>query len=139
MTRHFAILVAIFLLTSCTKMPKPNLAAPPKPQPVKTQVWTLNLSVPPITLEHGNGRVNGNSGCNQYSGPFTQGANGALTVGALISTRRACLSEVAQQQETQFLTRLQAATAMHTEANKLTIDYRSGNDIGSLEFNLNAQ
>lgn len=139
MTRHPVILVAVFLLTSCTKMPKPNLAAPPKPQPVKTQVWMLNLSVPPITFQSMDGRVAGNSGCNQYSGPITQETNGAIKVGPLISTRRACLSEVAQQQETQYLARLQAATAMRTEANRLTIDYRDGNDIGSLEFTLNAQ
>jgi heat shock protein HslJ len=139
MTRHLALFCAVCLLAGCTKVPKPNLAAPPKPQPVKTQVWTLNLSVPPITFQYTDGRVAGNSGCNQYSGPFTQGANGAITIGALISTRRACLSDFAQVEETQFLARLQAATALRREANQLTIDYRNGNDIGSLEFTLNAQ
>ena len=81
----------------------------------------------------------GNSGCNQYSGSLTKGTGEAITVGVLISTRRACLSEVAQQQETEYLARLQAAVAMRTDAGKLTIDYRNGNDVGSLEFMLNAQ
>jgi heat shock protein HslJ len=138
MIRQIAILL-FFSFAGCAKTPKPNLATPPKPTPVKTQTWTLNLSVPAITFQYVDGRVTGNSGCNQYSGPLTKGTGEAITVGALISTRRACPSELAQQQETQYLARLQAAVAMRTEANKLTIDYRNGNDIGSLEFALNAQ
>lgn len=138
--RELAIFLAVLLPASCAKVPKPNLATPPKAQPVKTQVWTLTLSVPPITLQYMDGRVTGNSGCNQYSGPLVRAADGAITtIGPFISTRRACLSEVAQQQETQFLARLQAATIMRTEGNTLTIDYRNGNDAGSLEFTLNAQ
>jgi len=138
MIRQIALLL-VLSFASCAKTPKPNLAAPPKPQPVKAQTWTLNLSVPAVTFQYTDGRVMGNSGCNQYSGSLTKGTGEAITVGVLISTRRACLSEVAQQQETEYLARLQAAVAMRTDAGKLTIDYRNGNDIGSLEFTLNAQ
>lgn len=137
MTQRPAFALAVLMLASCAKIPQPNLANPPKPELDKTQVWTLTLSEPPITLEYGGGRILGNSGCNQYSGPLTQGTGEAIAVGPLISTRRACLSEFAQRQETQFLARLQAANAMRTEGDKLTIDYRDGNDIGSLEFTLN--
>src|SRR3954447_7819557 len=38
-----------------------------------------------------NGDFNGNGGCNSYGGSATTGANGAISLGPVISTKRACL------------------------------------------------
>lgn len=68
--------------------------------------WTVSLvdgSRPlagaPLTVSFGvDGRVNGDSGCNLYSGPFIQDGS-ELQFGELLSTRRACLDESRQRQE----------------------------------------
>lgn len=54
-------------------------------------------------------RASGNGGCNQFSGPYTQ--NGAsLRLGPLVSTRRACVDEAANRQETAYLRALESTT-----------------------------
>jgi heat shock protein HslJ len=47
------------------------------------------------------GRVSGSTGCNRFSGAYSQDGD-ALTIGTLATTRRACLPEV-MQREQQFL------------------------------------
>ena len=79
--------------------------APPVPDLAGTH-WTVTridgretLNGTDLTVDFGvDGRVNGDSGCNSYSGPFVQ--NGAtVSVGELLSTRRACEQINRQQQE----------------------------------------
>jgi heat shock protein HslJ len=50
------------------------------------------------------GRVSGSTGCNRFSGTYSQDGD-ALTIGTLATTRRACLPEV-MRREQQFLTLL---------------------------------
>ncbi|MBV9329898.1 MAG: META domain-containing protein [Chloroflexi bacterium] len=66
------------------------------------------------------GRVNGDTGCNMFSGPYTI-AGSSIAVGPLISTRRACLSEDANAQEQQFLTALAASSTYELMGARLTL------------------
>jgi putative lipoprotein len=71
------------------------------------------------------GRINGDTGCNMYSGPYST-AGSSLTFGPLITTRRACLSDAANAQEQQFLNALQATTTFELMGDRLTLRDASG-------------
>ena len=74
-----------------------------------------------VTLKFGeDGRASGSTGCNAYSGTY-QVRGDAISFGRLISTRRACLDQSANQQEQRFLSALEAANRFRLSANRLTI------------------
>jgi heat shock protein HslJ len=54
------------------------------------------------------GRISGDSGCNNYMGPYSI-AGSTISIGPLASTRRACVSDAANTQEQAFLAALTAA------------------------------
>ena len=69
-------------------------------------------------------RVSGYGGCNQFSGPYTQ--NGAsLRIGPLLATRRACLEEGLNTQETAYFQALESTTRYSIEGGQLVL-YRGG-------------
>ena len=61
-----------------------------------------------VTLAFAEGRVSGRGGCNHYSGPVEIGAQ-TLKIGALISTKMACVENGLMQQESAYLNALQSA------------------------------
>ena len=83
-----------------------------------------------VTLSFSEGRVSGRSGCNLYSGPVEYG-QGTLKVGALISTKMACMANGVMQQESAYLTTLEAARSYANQNNRLVISTPAG---GSLVF-----
>ena len=74
-----------------------------------------------VTLKFGeDGRASGSSGCNSYGGVYqVRGDN--ISFGRLISTKRACLDQNANQQESRFLSALEAASRFRLSSNRLTI------------------
>jgi len=74
-----------------------------------------------VTLRFGeDGRANGSTGCNSYSGTYqVRGDN--ISFSRLVSTRRACLDQNANQQEQRFLSTLEAANRFRLANNRLTI------------------
>lgn len=74
-----------------------------------------------VTLRFGQeGRASGSTGCNSYSGTYqVRGDN--ISFGRLISTKRACLDQNANQQEQRFLSALEAANRFRLSSNRLTI------------------
>ena len=74
-----------------------------------------------VTLKFGeDGRASGSTGCNSYSGTY-QVRGDSLSFGRLISTRRACLDQNANQQEQRFLAALESASRFRLTSNRLTI------------------
>ena len=74
-----------------------------------------------VTLKFGeDGRASGSSGCNSYGGTYqVRGDN--ISFGRLISTKRACLDQNANQQESRFLSALEAANRFRLSSDRLTI------------------
>ncbi|HEY0725016.1 MAG TPA: META domain-containing protein, partial [Pyrinomonadaceae bacterium] len=74
-----------------------------------------------VTLKFGeDGRATGSTGCNSYGGTYQiRGDN--ISFSRLISTRRACLDQNANQQEQRFISALEAANRFRLSANRLTI------------------
>lgn len=74
-----------------------------------------------VTLKFGeDGRAGGSSGCNSYGGTYqVRGDN--ISFGRLISTKRACLDQNANQQESRFLSALESANRFRISANRLTL------------------
>ena len=74
-----------------------------------------------VTLKFGeDGRVSGSTGCNSYGGTY-QVRGDTISFGRLISTRRACLDQNANQQEQRFLAALESANRFRLSSNRLTI------------------
>jgi heat shock protein HslJ len=74
-----------------------------------------------VTLKFGeDGRASGSTGCNSYSGTY-QVRGDTVSFSRLISTRRACLDQNANQQEQRFLSALEAANRFRLSTNRLTI------------------
>lgn len=74
-----------------------------------------------VTLKFGeDGRASGSTGCNSYGGTY-QVRGDIISFGRLVSTRRACLDQNANQQEQRFLSALEAANRFRLSSNRLTI------------------
>jgi len=80
-----------------------------------------------VTLNFGaDGNVNGNAGCNRYSGAY-QAENQTLKVGQLATTMMMCASPAGvMEQETKYLAALQKAATYSVDGNMLTIRDASG-------------
>lgn len=66
------------------------------------------------------GRVGGSTGCNGYGGTYEVRGD-TISIGRLVSTRRACLDQNANEQERRFLAALEAANRFRLSSNRLTI------------------
>ncbi len=65
-------------------------------------------------------RVSGSTGCNSYGGTYeVRGDN--ITFSRIVSTRRACLDQNANEQEHRFLSTLETANRFRLSSNRLTI------------------
>lgn len=74
-----------------------------------------------VTLKFGeDGRASGSTGCNMYNGAYqVRGDN--INFSRLISTRRACLDQNANQQEQRFISALEGANRFRLASDRLTI------------------
>lgn len=78
-----------------------------------------------ITAEYGkDGTLSGNSGCNDYSGPYKVSGN-KITIGPLVSTRKACAQEI-MDQESQYLAALETAATYKIESKALELRTADG-------------
>ena len=82
-----------------------------------------------VTLKFGeDGRASGSTGCNSYSGTYNVRGDSIL-FGRLISTKRACLDQNANQQEQRFLSALESANRFRLSSNRLTIQSDRGRNV----------
>jgi heat shock protein HslJ len=130
---------ATILLSGAAQAQTPGL--PPAMQDVP---WTLTAihpagqAVQPINgasiiLQFGaDGQAGGTSTCNSYGGPYQAGANQALTLGPLISTKRACVDQSLMALESTYFQALGGATAYDLTGDRLRLFYDHGQSV--LEF-----
>jgi putative lipoprotein len=79
------------------------------------------LADPPATLVFDDdGRVSGMATCNRFSGPVTL-TGSAITFGMLVSTKRACLNEAANEQEQKYMTALNGSERYELAGTMLTL------------------
>jgi heat shock protein HslJ len=71
------------------------------------------------------GTVEGNSGCNAFSGPYTA-IGTSMTIGPLAVTRAACASPSLDTQEQQLLTALQRVASWEANDDGITLRDWSG-------------
>ena len=65
-------------------------------------------------------RIAGNTGCNGYGGTYEVRGD-TISIGRLVSTRRACLDQNANEQERRFLAALEGANRFRLSSDRLTI------------------
>ena len=79
-----------------------------------------------VTARFGeDGRVGGSTGCNNYGGTYEVRGD-TISIGRLISTKRACLDQNANEQERRFLGALEAANSFRLTSGRLTITSQRG-------------
>lgn len=76
--------------------------------------------VPTLQFDASEPRASGNGGCNQYTGPYTQDGS-SLRFGPIVATRRACVDEAANRQETEFLEALHSTTRFRAVGGELVL------------------
>lgn len=76
--------------------------------------------VPTLQFDASEPRASGNGGCNQYTGPYTQSGS-SLRFGPIVATRRACVDEAANRQETAFLEALHSTTRFTATGGELVL------------------
>lgn len=103
-----------------------------RPEAIRRGEWTVTAintkeaivsvleNTRPTATFGANGRVSGNTGCNQYSAPYTlEGFN--LKIGPAVSTRRACVNEEANRQEMAFLRALEGVSGFRITGDRLEL------------------
>jgi len=79
-----------------------------------------------LTIAFGaDGRVSGDTGCNVFSGSYTLSGS-SIAFGPIATTRRACASDEANQQEQEFLAALAASTMYELVGDRLTLRDANG-------------
>ncbi|MBD0324863.1 MAG: META domain-containing protein [Pyrinomonadaceae bacterium] len=79
-----------------------------------------------ITLKFGaDGRAGGSGGCNSYGGGYRERGDN-LSFNQIISTKRACLEQGANQQEQRYFTALESASKFKLSDNRLTLFHGDG-------------
>lgn len=106
---------AALTLTGCASSPGSS-ATPPELAGTRWAISSVDgrapLGADNLTAQFSiNGQIEGDSGCNHFSGPWIQSGN-TLRVGELLSTRRACVEEDRQQQESRMLRLLQGTSTL---------------------------
>jgi heat shock protein HslJ len=121
-----ALLAPLLLLAGCASSPGRPGSGFTTPELAGTR-WVVTSidgrapAGPALTADFSNdGRVSGDAGCNSYSGPFIQTGR-TVQFGELLSTRRACVDEGRQRQETRLLALLEGATTLQLRRNRLTL------------------
>lgn len=75
-----------------------------------------------ITLNIGeDGTLNGNAGCNQFSGGYTTNEDLTVSIGPVASTLMACAEQAVMEQETSFHAALNGAELVFEEDGKLVL------------------
>ncbi len=88
---------------------------------MKDAEGALEDPLPQPTLDIADGRVSGSGGCNSYNAPVADDADGALELGPIVATKRACVEEAANLMETRYLAALEGVTGYAYEGEQLTL------------------
>jgi heat shock protein HslJ len=115
--RYAVPVVLLLAVGACTTTP--TVGPPPELSGTSWTVTSIDGSPtgrgPGLTTDFTvDGRVNGDSGCNSYSGPYIQ-TGSTVRIGELLSTRRACVDDDRQLQESRMLRILQGANRIERE------------------------
>jgi heat shock protein HslJ len=122
----FLILAPLLVVAACSSTPgrpgsgftTPDLAGT---RWVVTSIDGRAPAGPALTADFGNdGRVSGDAGCNSYSGPYIQDGR-TVQFGELLSTRRACVDDGRQRQETRLLDIMQGSATLQLNRSRLTV------------------
>lgn len=118
---HFLLTLAL-LLTGCATTTEPTGQTPD----LSGTRWFVTRiddkpplhDVPLMADFTTEGRINGDSGCNNFSGPYIQNGS-TVQIGELLSTRRACVDSAVQRQESRLLDILQGASMARLQKGEL--------------------
>lgn len=128
------VLALALLLAGCAPIQDQSLP----PVALDGTDWTLAVisgqapvSASKVTLKFEEGSASGSGGCNQYRSAVTREGN-KLAFGMTSSTKRACLSQEMNAQETAYLQALSNVASYAVASDRLTL--ADGNGTTLLEF-----
>jgi heat shock protein HslJ len=86
----------------------------------------------PLTARFDRGQVTGDSGCNNFSGPY-EVTDASISVGPFTSTLMACVDPARQTQEQQYLAALELAATFQVTGNRLELQRADGGIAATFE------
>ena len=136
-SRKLALALSAVLLAACNSSQKPAEQTPASTSSTRTAsvadtTWNLvdlagqkalpdvEGNVPDLRLDSSQHRASGNSGCNRFFGNYGL-AGDSLRLGPLASTRRACIDQALNAQETAYLAALDQTHTWNIAGDTLTI------------------
>lgn len=130
-------MLALALAVGCRMTPAPEPSAGAAEVPLENTAWTLveaggqparaigSGAGPTLRLDAAEKRASGDTGCNRYGGPYELSGT-SLRLGPLVSTRRACIDEALNRQETAFLRALDETRSWRIDGDTLVLAGPSG-------------
>jgi heat shock protein HslJ len=86
----------------------------------------------PLTARFDRGQVTGDSGCNNFSGPY-EATDTSIAMGPFSSTLMACVDPARQTQEQQYLAALELAATYRVTGRRLELRRRGGGIAATFE------
>lgn len=128
-TRHLVGLGMALALAACAGMRQAGEGAGGDAPPLAGTEWKMVAlhgrppvsirDTPTVTFPEAS-RASGNGGCNQFNGPYTQDGD-LLRFGPLVSTRRACVDNASNLQESSFLGALRSTRSFSISGDELVL------------------
>ncbi len=124
-------------LAACASEAAPSVVRVSHPVTLSGTTWTL-VSIqdrrppvgPDVTVTFGPTDVSGDGGCNSYGGAYRYDpTNGALAIGDLVSTKRACVEPARNDLETAFFQALRGASAVSVDPDGRLVVTGSGAEL----------
>lgn len=127
--KHAATLTFLLTLVLVGCAPLADTTKPPELDGTDWKLTSMNGSVPvagsSITLKFEQGSATGSAGCNQYQSTYTT-SGAKLEFGMTSSTKRACLEQEMNVQETAYLGTLPKVAEYGVAADRLTLRDAAG-------------
>ena len=137
-----ALLAAVALAGACARYgggsaEDPNFGGVPMEERLEGTTWSLvelggqsaraagDNGTPTLHLDAAQKRASGNTGCNSFGGEYEMSGE-SLRFGPLASTRRACVDEALNRQESAFLRALDGTRTWRIVAGTLVLSGEAG-------------
>jgi Heat shock protein len=126
------MLVALMFLVGCA--PMTDTSNPPGLDGTDWTLTSMSGKAPvggSITLKFEQGNASGSAGCNQYNGAYTTSGS-TIELGPIAATKRACLEQALNVQETAYLNALSKVAKYDVSGDRLMLRDAGGTTL--LEF-----
>jgi heat shock protein HslJ len=135
--RLFGAVAVALVVAACGADPPPSLIREVHPATIAGTSWRV-VAVggqpvpdrPAITVDFGEGGLRGAGPCNAIAGGVAyDGSSGAIRIGQLVTTKRACIDPSLARLETSLVAALRSSTSIGVDSEGRLVLAGSGSDV----------